>query len=107
MIDEVYLFGSMADKIKYKENYIPDIDILVKLKKKHIKKYPKSVLANYNFNYNNTLKNLYKKYKSLYRLGIDIFFTYDFEYYFQLDTINKGFLVWHKSMLRIKRKIKL
>jgi predicted nucleotidyltransferase len=97
---KVYLFGSLA-KFRFKKE-INDVDIIIKLDKKPIKKYPKYI-CNYKWNHNKYFKQLYRKYRILWNLHIDVFFTYDFKYYFQLW--NKGDFLFWGDLLKPKKKM--
>lgn len=102
MKKEVYLFGSLA-KFRYKKE-INDIDIIIKLDIKPLKRYPKFV-GNIKYNYSPYFRRLYRKYRILWDLNIDVFFTHDSKHYFQLW--NKGNFLFWGDLLKPKRQIKI
>ena len=78
---KIYLTGSLAKYVSSRK--INDIDIIIKIDKKPIKKFPQHI-CNINYKSSSILKKIYKRYINSLELGIDIFITHDFKHYFQL-----------------------
>ena len=92
------IFGSIIKN--YKKKYIKDLDILLNVSKKPVKRYSKYA-CNYHYTHNKQLYIIYKKYRTLKTLGIDVFFTHDNKHYFQL--YDKGDILYWGTLLKVGR----